>query len=316
MDRLEEKTQELRQLYPKASIHLSNFAFMESKYKKFNELEQFRNEFRNEMRLLGERNDNLLGPLHNTTLTNNVLNSSQTVHITSINKCVIDAIEIIKRESKKYATIKDPIQFLLYEKEKEDEDKKEEIVPIQEKDWLEIIKNFFYQTNKKYTKKNPHPLEGKIKGWFYDSEYHTVHSLKFRELFIMIMTLIVNHEQKENMKERLITELTDSIGMCFTGRINRMVNALVGFVEGIHVGISVKEEIQMKISIIIKKLMEKKIDKEEAKQQMEALFQGVGEEENITDNYKEANIIALEDFDEEDEQEDNWSDNSLEWEAE
>ena len=120
------------------------------------------------------------------------------------------------------------------------------------------------------------------------------------ELFQMIITIIENHPQKKEMKERLKIELTDAIGMCFTGRMNRMVNALVGFVDGIQIGLSVKEELQMRISAIVKKLMDKKIKKKKAKEEMEEMFKEVGENEGVSGNYKTANIMALDDFDDDD----------------
>jgi hypothetical protein len=64
----------------------------------------------------------------------------------------------------------------------------------------------------------------------------------------------MNHKEKENLLLRLDQELMDSIGFCFTGCINRLINVLVGFVDGIKVSISYKEEIQMSIQVILKKI--------------------------------------------------------------
>ena len=156
--------------------------------------------------------------------------------------------------------------------------------------------SFFYLTTKS-------SLQSAIEKWYADETQHSIIQLSFKQLFDMIMKIIENHPQKDDIKERLKQELTDSIGLCFLGRINRMVNSLMGFVDGIQIGLSVKEEIQMKIELIIKNIMNKKIKKKEAISQMKILFEKVGEEDNITENFKQANLIALEDFDDDDEEE-------------
>lgn len=82
----------------------------------------------------------------------------------------------------------------------------------------------------------------------------------------------MNHEHKENLIERLRIELTDSIGFCFTGRINRMVNSLVGSVEGVKVSFSMMEQIQLESQMIIKRLISKNITFETAKTEMKEIF--------------------------------------------
>jgi hypothetical protein len=109
------------------------------------------------------------------------------------------------------------------------------------------------------------------------------------------MRIIMHHPQKEDLKIRMITELTDSVGMCFTGRINRMVNALVGFVDRVTVSISKKEEVNINVSQIVHRLMEHKIKKEDAITEMTVLFIEAGTA--VDENFKNANILALDDFD-------------------
>ena len=77
-----------------------------------------------------------------------------------------------------------------------------------------------------------------------------------------------------------------------------MINSLSPFIDDIKISISVKEEIQIKIGIIIKKLMNNTIKKKDAILELNELFSGVDEKDNITQSFKDANLEALNDFDE------------------
>ena len=275
----EPKMQILKNCYPSAKINITTLTFMEKDWTLQRQAD-VNEAVANINNMIRGRED----PNKDTILKNN----SQTVHISSINKCVLDAITMIKEESKKYTKINNPVYCLFHE---ETESKDKTFFGLIHRKICNLFKTV-YNTK----------LEANIHLWWNDTSTHSVHKITFSELFTMIMTIIMNHSSKEDMKERLIIELQDSIGLCFTGRINRMVNALVGFMDGIQIGLSVKEETQMRISMIVKRLMDKKIKKEEANREMEELFEGLGKESNITENYKEANLLALEEFgdDEED----------------
>jgi hypothetical protein len=82
---------------------------------------------------------------------------------------------------------------------------------------------------------------------------HSLTKKTYKELFLIIWTIICHHPSKADMIERLNVELLDSIGFCFTGKINRLINSMVGFLEGVKVSISYKEEIQMSIQTILSK---------------------------------------------------------------
>ena len=236
----DENMLELKKLYPKAKINITNLKFMESEWKKPNIQHRI---VPNNLHL--DRREQFRPNINDHFEQNNILDSSQTVHITSINHCVIESIKIIKEESKKYPTVEDPEYLLFYNKKKNEET---------------IIGSILYFF-KHYTINQFIDINFKLAllQWLKNiNEVHTVHKINFKELFTMIMTIAENHPEKEDIKSRIIMELKDSIGLCFTGRINRLVNALVGFVEGIQVSLSVREEIQMKISMIIKRLTEKK----------------------------------------------------------
>lgn len=268
----------LQNCYPSAKINITKYTFMEKDWS------HQQNQNVNE----AVRNINNIIHLIEDPNKDTILNNSQTVHISSINKCVIDAITIIKEESNKYTKVINPVYCLFHE---ETETKDNTFFGFINRKICNLFKTF----------KNTQ-LESCVQLWCQDASKHSVHKITFNDLFTMIMTIIMNHPAKEDMKARLKIELQDSIGFCFTGRINRMVNALVGFIDGIQIGLSVKEETQMRISMIVKRLLDKKIKKEEAKREMEELFEGLGKESNITENYKEANLLALEEFGDDDEE--------------
>ena len=120
----------------------------------------------------------------------------------------------------------------------------------------------------------------------------------------MIMTIAKYHPQKEDMKTRIKIELEDSIGVCFTGRMNRLVNSLIGFVDGIQIGLSSKEELQMKIGAIVQSLIQKKIKTQQAVKEMNVVFDSFGETDFLTDATKQAYLSALDDYADDEEEND------------
>jgi hypothetical protein len=283
------KIAELHLLYPKAKLIITKFEIDIMKRDYTNPIPTIQQHY-------GNANWDIPDPQFNHLQERNVLNSTQTVHLTSVNVGVIKGIEIIKAESKKYTLVNNAVGKLL---EPPSTKKPAEHPQSSYANYMQFIKfigKIFYDAEK--SKKIQ--LENAIRVWYDDPLKHSIHRLSFKELFDMILTIIENHPQKEDMKERLVMELSDSIGLCFLGRINRMVNSLIGFVDGIFIGLSVKEEVQMKIEIIVNKLIAEKIKKKEAIAEMTELFKDVGEKDNITEDFKRANIDALQDFDDED----------------
>lgn len=108
--------------------------------------------------------------------------------------------------------------------------------------------------------------------WNTEDTVHSIHKISFSQLFEKIVRIIIHHEQRVNLTERLKTELTDSIGYCFTGRVNRMVNSLVGIIDGIKVSFSYKEQLLIESQMIIKRLMSKKITFKKAQEEMKEIF--------------------------------------------
>ena len=74
------------------------------------------------------------------------------------------------------------------------------------------------------------------------------------------------------------------------------MNTLVGFVDGVIIGISVREQIQLSMQQLLKKLMTNKIKYADAMNEIHEIFKDIPKEENITEEYKDSWIMALEDF--------------------
>ena len=214
-----------------------------------------------------------------------LINNRQSVHISSVNKNICESLLIIDELSAKYTKRENPIL---------------DIFPPNEISTVATVatiatNNFSLTISKLFNFMNPNSrlvpivvpvvpvvnfsslfndskLIKEIKIWNTENTVHSIHKISFSQLFEKIVRIIVNHEQKENLIERLKIELTDSIGYCFTGRVNRMVNSLVGCIDGIKVSFSYKEQILIESQMIIKRLVDKKITFEKAQEEMKEIF--------------------------------------------
>jgi hypothetical protein len=86
---------------------------------------------------------------------------------------------------------------------------------------------------------------------------NTLTQKTYGETFCMVWSIFVHKYNETNnieIFERLVTELTDGKGVCFTGKYNRLINSLVGIIDGVQVGISENEEFQFEFDRIIKRL--------------------------------------------------------------
>ncbi len=116
-----------------------------------------------------------------------------------------------------------------------------------------------------------------------NNDIHSIHGITYKEL-IRDIWYIIHYFKNEQIEKRdieickelyvrLYEEITESLNLCFTGQITRIINALVGYGihEDIFIGISDKERTINQINIIVKKIMDKKIQKEEGKKIVEDL---------------------------------------------
>ena len=79
---------------------------------------------------------------------------------------------------------------------------------------------------------------------FQSSEIHSTLHVSFVDVLKkVILRIESNEEHKEELYVRLNQEMTESFGMCFTGRLTRLVNTLVVYYEDIRIEISSNEQI-------------------------------------------------------------------------
>ncbi len=187
----------------------------------------------------------------NATPVRNVLEgNTQTVHLTSINKAIVKSYKAILNYIKEHnLTYSEPIIEKLANKFFKPDEKK--II----KEMLALFVELKLTTNTTSIKEY---IDNRV--FEISAEKHSVLGVTYKDLFFQIWLVILNHPEKNNLVERFYTEIRDSFGMCFTGRMNRLVNVLVGYIDGVVVNISLKEEIQISIQRVIKKLNDKRID--------------------------------------------------------
>jgi hypothetical protein len=82
-------------------------------------------------------------------------------------------------------------------------------------------------------------------------DIHSVLNITFAELLINVLSLIDQHEAKQEIYKVLEQEMNDTICKCFTGRMSRLINCLNGFDDHIVINISNTEQIG-NIIILIK----------------------------------------------------------------
>lgn len=214
-----------------------------------------------------------------------MFNSTQTVHLTSINKSVQKSVEkIIELTSHKYSKIKEG--YLVFQL-------LEEAYPTGEMYVGHLLKNTFHLHSTELMS-----LRDKILTWTMLETPHTATKTTYGEMLARVWILIKHHEQKADFIENLKIELAASDGVCFTGKYNRLINSLVGFVDGITVGISMREQLQIEIGKYIAKLSSEQISYDECKKAIQDLLEDpeVAEDSSITEDYKNAWMDALEDY--------------------
>ena len=59
-----------------------------------------------------------------------------------------------------------------------------------------------------------------------NKDIHSIIGITFNELLLNVISLIINHEHKNEILNIINIEIQDSECKCFTGRMNRLVNCL------------------------------------------------------------------------------------------
>ena len=76
-----------------------------------------------------------------------------------------------------------------------------------------------------------------------DKTYHCIYFVTFADLLNYIWVRIINSEHKDELLNILNDEINSSEGLCFMGRMVRLINTLVGFYSDIEIQISDSEQI-------------------------------------------------------------------------
>ena len=211
-----------------------------------------------------------------------LVNNGQSVHISSINKAICNSITLINELAEKHPPVENPLEYIIKPKPTKNVFK-----------WAyHYVRNMFKSLDDDITDSNT-----TIREWFASKEIHSLHQITFAQLFEKVVRVIIHHEHKEGLIERLREELTEAMGLCFTGRMNRLVNSLSGIVEGIKVSFSIEEQIQLESQKIIERLTSKTITLEKAKEEMLEIFndEDIKKDETLM-RLKEDYVNALADF--------------------
>ena len=157
----------------------------------------------------------------------------QNVHLSSINKSILTSFNnMMEFINKNNIKLKD----------------------LKEDTTLEIIFNYFNNTCVQKLKKNSAFLANMAL-----ISIHSMTKKTFKETFIIIWSILCFKHEKglidlNDAINRIIIEVNDGKGMCFTGVYNRLLNSVVGIIEGVQVGLSEAEELQLEIGKIITNL--------------------------------------------------------------
>jgi len=65
----------------------------------------------------------------------------------------------------------------------------------------------------------------------------------YSEIFERIWSISNIHKHKTEIRKILKDEIYAGIGVCFTGRVTRLVNVLCGFIDGVQISYSENEQI-------------------------------------------------------------------------
>jgi hypothetical protein len=164
--------------------------------------------------------------VNNLPNVNAQLLTSQSVHLSSVNKSVIKSIDIMLE----YINSNFLIVELL------------DIDPLTNEELNKFI--------------NDHKLRTFKTEFLQCPTIHTISKLTYKQTFELVWTIMnnlisINKFKKKDLYERLGQEIKDSINYCFTGKYNRLINSLVGILDGVQVGISESEEAQLEFQILL-----------------------------------------------------------------
>jgi len=86
---------------------------------------------------------------------------------------------------------------------------------------------------------------------------HTATRMTYRDVAVRVLNAVAGDPNREAVYDILAEEIRHGAGLCFTGRVTRLVNALGGFVPGVGVTLSQKEAIQNDVIVARRRMAEK-----------------------------------------------------------
>jgi hypothetical protein len=209
--------------------------------------------------------------------TDTQLFASQNVHLSSINKSVLQSVEVLETMVKNQKIPIEKVDDFCYGYSLDKQ--------------VKVLKKCCNKYNKyKY-------LDGYIENILKDhlkcATVHGVTKKTYKQTFELIWSILCfqhSHQkvQIDDAFERIATELIDGHKLCFTGRYNRLLNSIVGIIDGVQVGFSENEQLQLEFGIIIQKFnLEKENPKENRKYTFDNLY---CDAKDILDLVKDENV--------------------------
>ena len=123
--------------------------------------------------------------------------------------------------------------------------------------------------NSEYISDNSKAL---IESYCENSPMHSVYYINYRELFTLVWSRITSHQNSKELIKVLDEEIYSGMGLCYTGRITRLVNVLTGFYPDIEIQISESEQISNIIVSLQKKYSDLDLKKAVKKELEERKF--------------------------------------------
>lgn len=124
---------------------------------------------------------------------------------------------------------------------------------------------------------NDHYIDALIASYIANKDIHSAAQVNFEQVFVKVWDRIQNPDKFQSiwangvrpdtndMIERLKQEIQESDGMCFTGRLTRLVNTLVGFYNDINMNISSTDQINARINQVLAKFGNLSIEEQKNK---------------------------------------------------
>lgn len=199
-----------------------------------------------------------------------IYNNSQNVHETVIQKSASDAIGKL---------------MLMYPD-----------VPYDPKYIYDLIESVY---DRLFSERIPRLILGfklhPVYSWTKEQSLHSRQHVSYDKLLERVWIVIRMDTHRNELQKRLREELHESEGMCFTGKITRIVNVFTGFNMGLDVKVSDRHQLQFRIGKVVDAFTTGKCSCVEAKCDVGKIL----DEHDIIGDEREEWLSAFDDFEEE-----------------